>query len=139
MPFLLTVVFVVDFRASNRLNKWKSSLSAELEVTPMSATPHKLMLHLAYWWLFILLHRPFFYHKSRPILSTDREINHVEVTFVFLRLLARNLRNLIRFSYVVGLQNVLWIYYQLGAPSTHSVIAQSPSFKLSSPLVLCTS
>ena len=83
MLFLLIVASVVDLRGSVRLNEWKSSLSAELEITPRSqpsATPHKLMLHLAYWWLTILLHRPFFLRKSRPIQSTDREIDHVKVS-----------------------------------------------------------
>ena len=68
--------------ASTRLNEWKSSLTAELEITPKSqptATPHKLMLHLAYWWLTILLHRPFFLRKSRPMHNTNREIDHVKV------------------------------------------------------------
>jgi len=63
------------------LNMWKSSLTEDLDITPRSlltATPHKLMLHLAYWWLCILLHRPFFQRKSKPIRSTDREIDHVK-------------------------------------------------------------
>ncbi|KAF8152932.1 hypothetical protein B0H34DRAFT_677166 [Crassisporium funariophilum] len=65
-----------------KLNTWKGSLAPELEVTVKSrptATPHKLMLHLAYWWLFILLHRPFFHRKARPIYSADREIDHVKL------------------------------------------------------------
>lgn len=65
-----------------KLNMWYSSLCTELEITPSSlltATPHKLMLHLSYWWLFILLHRPFFHRKSRPIQNTDREIDHVKL------------------------------------------------------------
>jgi hypothetical protein len=67
---------------SVQLNNWKGALSADLEITVKSrptASPHKLMLHLAYWWLFILLHRPFFRRKSRPIASTDPEIDHVKV------------------------------------------------------------
>ena len=81
--FILIVASVVDLRASVRLNDWKSSLTAGLEITPKSqptATPHKLMLHLAYWWLTILLHRPFVLLKSRPIHRTDREIDHVKVS-----------------------------------------------------------
>ena len=44
------------------------------------------MLHLAYWWLFILLHRPFFRRKGRPIASMDREIDHVKVRLSVLSL-----------------------------------------------------
>jgi len=66
-----------------RLNMWRDSLSEELEITTarmrQAATPHKLMLHLAYWWLVILLHRPFFYRKPRPIHSTDSEIVHAKI------------------------------------------------------------
>lgn len=67
---------------SLKLNEWRQSLAPELEITVKSrptATPHQLMLHMAYWWLFILLHRPFFHRKARPIASTDREIDHVKV------------------------------------------------------------
>ncbi|KAH9474420.1 Nitrogen assimilation transcription factor nit-4 [Psilocybe cubensis] len=77
--------FAVDELISDidlKLNTWRGSLAPELEITVKSrptATPHKLMLHLAYWWLFILLHRPFFHRKSRPIYSTDREIDHVKL------------------------------------------------------------
>ncbi|KDR76970.1 hypothetical protein GALMADRAFT_95630 [Galerina marginata CBS 339.88] len=77
--------FVVDELISDidlKLNTWRGGLAPELEVTVKSrptATPHKLMLHLAYWWLFILLHRPFFHRKGRPIYSTDREIDHVKL------------------------------------------------------------
>ena len=86
MPFLLTTTYVVNLRTSTRLNIWKKSLSEDLEITPRSrltATPHKLMLHLAYWWLVILLHRPFFRRKSRPIHSADSEIDHVKVSSIF--------------------------------------------------------
>jgi hypothetical protein len=86
MQSLPKAVFVVDLRASVQLNVWKSSLTDDLDITPRSlltATPHKLMLHMAYWWLFILLHRPFFHRKSRPIHSMDREIDHVKVSNIF--------------------------------------------------------
>ncbi|PPQ63888.1 hypothetical protein CVT24_010355 [Panaeolus cyanescens] len=65
-----------------KLNTWKGSLPPELEITVKSrptATPHKLMLHLAYWWLFILLHRPFFYRKAKTIYTADSEIDHVKL------------------------------------------------------------
>ena len=56
--------------------------------------PHKQMLHLAYWRLTILLHRPFFLRKSRPIHSTDCEIDHVKVSTYLLQV-ARKLYNLL--------------------------------------------
>ncbi|KAF8802030.1 hypothetical protein BYT27DRAFT_6777102 [Phlegmacium glaucopus] len=62
-----------------QLNMWNDSLATELEITPFTATPHKLMLHLAYWWLSILLHRPFFHRKSRPIHSADPQVDHVKL------------------------------------------------------------
>lgn len=46
---------------------WREDLPSELKLTPSneaSALPHKLMMHLAYWWLLILLHRPF-YQRQR--------------------------------------------------------------------------
>ncbi|TFK73147.1 hypothetical protein BDN72DRAFT_247720 [Pluteus cervinus] len=62
------------------LNTWKSNLAPEVNITLQShktATPHRLMLHLAYWWLFILLHRPFFHRRGRPGHGT--EIDHVKL------------------------------------------------------------
>ena len=85
--FLLTVASVVNLRASARLNMWRDSLSEELAITSarskLTATPHKLMLHLAYWWLVILLHRPLFHRKSRPTQGMDSEIDHVKVSNIF--------------------------------------------------------
>ncbi|KAF8961449.1 hypothetical protein BDZ97DRAFT_1829377, partial [Flammula alnicola] len=49
------------FAVDELISEIEGSLAPELEITVKSrptATPHKLMLHLAYWWLFILLHRP---------------------------------------------------------------------------------
>ncbi|EDR01153.1 uncharacterized protein LACBIDRAFT_312485 [Laccaria bicolor S238N-H82] len=74
---LLTVFFI-----SIKLNTWKSSLSPEVDISIASrstATPHRLMLHLTYWWLFILLHRPFFHRRAKLIRSTDKEIDHVKL------------------------------------------------------------
>lgn len=74
---MLTAVF-----CSLNLNTWNNALAPELQITLKSrptATPHKLMLHLAYWWLFILLHRPFFRRKAHPIHTSDREIDHVKL------------------------------------------------------------
>ncbi|TDL25413.1 hypothetical protein BD410DRAFT_785348 [Rickenella mellea] len=50
------------------LTSWKLTLPAPLELTPENegtATPHKLMLHIAWWWLVILLHRPFCGTKTK--------------------------------------------------------------------------
>ncbi|KAF7366740.1 Zn(2)-C6 fungal-type domain-containing protein [Mycena sanguinolenta] len=38
--------------------------------------PQRLMLHLAYWWCFIVLHRPFFSRRAQPIQHSDREVDH---------------------------------------------------------------
>ena len=78
----LVLLYLGSFLCSLKLNTWRNELAPELEITVKSrstATPHKLMLHIAYWWLFILLHRPFF-RKNRPIYSTAREIDHVKVS-----------------------------------------------------------
>ncbi|KAF7440130.1 hypothetical protein PC9H_000474 [Pleurotus ostreatus] len=64
-----------------KLNAWKDALAQELDITQSNrgtATPHKIMLHLAHWWLFILLHRPF-YRRPRPIHSSEAEIDHVKL------------------------------------------------------------
>ncbi len=34
------------------------------------------MMHLLYWLMFILLHRPFFNRKARSVYSSEREIDH---------------------------------------------------------------
>ncbi|KAL5498884.1 hypothetical protein ACEPAH_1402 [Sanghuangporus vaninii] len=50
-----------------QLDAWRQDLPAELKLTPaneMTAPPHKLMLHTAFWWQHILLHRPF-YQRNR--------------------------------------------------------------------------
>ncbi|KAG2006997.1 nucleus protein [Coprinopsis cinerea AmutBmut pab1-1] len=65
-----------------QLNAWKDSLPPEADLTQKSrttATPHKLMMHLSYWWFFILLHRPYFHRKPRVIHSSDKEIDHVKL------------------------------------------------------------
>ncbi|KIY71692.1 hypothetical protein CYLTODRAFT_368800 [Cylindrobasidium torrendii FP15055 ss-10] len=62
-----------------RMHEWKSKLPPEVELnihTRATATPHRLMVHLSFWWTFILLHRPFFYQTK-----TDKEgsIDHVKL------------------------------------------------------------
>lgn len=37
------------------------------------------MLHLAYWWLYILLHRPF-YRRARSDNGSEKDIDHVKVS-----------------------------------------------------------
>lgn len=60
-----------------QLRTWKEYLPDEVDIMPANRStslPHRLMLHLAYWWLHILLHRPFYRreHSSRPsVVDTD--------------------------------------------------------------------
>ncbi|KAH8092517.1 hypothetical protein BXZ70DRAFT_1010830 [Cristinia sonorae] len=61
------------------LNTWKDSLSPEVDLTASSrpvALPHRMTLHLTYWWLLILLHRPF-YRRQR---GGAMDIDHVKLT-----------------------------------------------------------
>ncbi|KAL0945802.1 hypothetical protein HGRIS_012089 [Hohenbuehelia grisea] len=63
------------------LNTWKDELPPEIDnnlASRPTATPHKIMLHLAYWWLFILLHRPL-YRRPRPSHSSNAAIDHVKL------------------------------------------------------------
>lgn len=67
---------------SIQLNDWKDSLAPEVDLTAASrptALPHRLMLHASYWWLFILLHRPF-YRRAKSASSGGPEIDHVKVS-----------------------------------------------------------
>jgi hypothetical protein len=68
---------------SVELNSWKRRLPAEINITfsnQATALPHHLMLQLAYWWLFILLHRPF-YRRSRNSPPSEKLIDHVSVSY----------------------------------------------------------
>ncbi|TBU44341.1 hypothetical protein BD309DRAFT_1080110 [Dichomitus squalens] len=63
-----------------QLNNWKDSLPPDVDLTAASrpsALPHRLMLHLAYWWLLLLLHRPF-YRRAKSG-STGPDIDHVKL------------------------------------------------------------
>ena len=65
---------------SIQLNNWKDSLPPEVDLTAASrpnALPHRLMLHLAYWWLLLLLHRPFYRRPKSGSVGPD--IDHVKV------------------------------------------------------------
>ncbi|KAI0337043.1 hypothetical protein BDW22DRAFT_1433627 [Trametopsis cervina] len=60
------------------LNAWKDSLSPEVDLTAAtrpSAVPHRLSVHLMFWWLFILLHRPF-YRRTK---GSNVDIDHVKL------------------------------------------------------------
>ncbi|KAI0076969.1 hypothetical protein K474DRAFT_1561411, partial [Panus rudis PR-1116 ss-1] len=62
------------------LNAWKDALPPEIDLTASTrpvALPHRLTLHLAYWWLLILLHRPF-YRKTKAS-NPPSEIDHVKL------------------------------------------------------------
>ncbi|KAJ4490322.1 hypothetical protein J3R30DRAFT_3420874 [Lentinula aciculospora] len=64
-----------------QLHAWKGQLPAEIDITlanKTTSTPHKLVLHLSFWWTFILLHRPFFHRKKRSD-TTARDIDHVKL------------------------------------------------------------
>jgi hypothetical protein len=66
---------------SVELQEWKEQLSPEIDITLStrhSALPHRIMLHLAYWWLFILLHRPF-YRRAHLLCRGDQDIDHVKL------------------------------------------------------------
>lgn len=70
----------ISFSRSIELNTWKDSLSPEVDLTASSrpvALPHRMTLHLTYWWLLILLHRPF-YRRHR---GGAMDIDHVKVCF----------------------------------------------------------
>ncbi|CAK5284862.1 unnamed protein product [Mycena citricolor] len=65
-----------------KIHAWKSRLKPEVEINASNrdfATPHKLMLHCMYWWSFILLHRPFFHRKAKPMHGSDPEVDHVKL------------------------------------------------------------
>ncbi|EPQ54782.1 hypothetical protein GLOTRDRAFT_77517, partial [Gloeophyllum trabeum ATCC 11539] len=65
-----------------QLNGWKDALPKDLDLTHsnrITALPHRLMMHLAYWWCFILLHRPF-YRRPRPVHGTAvQDLDHVKL------------------------------------------------------------
>ncbi|KAJ7062681.1 hypothetical protein C8F01DRAFT_985817, partial [Mycena amicta] len=80
--FIYILLHFPDVHHSVQLHTWKSRLSPEVDITPLtreSSTPHRLMMHAAYWWCFILLHRPFFHRKARPAHGSDPEVDHVKL------------------------------------------------------------
>ncbi|KAF7348377.1 Zn(2)-C6 fungal-type domain-containing protein [Mycena sanguinolenta] len=80
----LNVTQVVDqvTKIDLKLNEWKSRLPPQLDITLVnraSSTPQRLMMHLAYWWCFITLHRPFFNRRIQAIQLSDPEVDHVKL------------------------------------------------------------
>lgn len=68
-------------RIDVQLNTWKDRVRPEVDITPSTratALPHRIMLLLAYWWLHILLHRPF-YRPSRARNQNDNVIDHAKL------------------------------------------------------------
>jgi len=133
---LLTMIFT-----SIKLNTWKSSLSPEVDIGIASrptATPHRLMLHLTYWWLFILLHRPFFHRRAKLIHSTDKEIDHVKVCIPLLCSI-KPITDIVLLSSASAPQKTSWSYSRLGIPSTHCDTHQSLSYRPSFQLEQYTS
>ncbi|KAJ7704480.1 hypothetical protein B0H17DRAFT_1039775 [Mycena rosella] len=64
------------------LNTWRSQLPPELDITVSSrakSTPQRLMLHCMFWCCSIVLHRPFFNRRARPVPVSDRAIDHVKL------------------------------------------------------------
>ncbi|KAF7360527.1 Zn(2)-C6 fungal-type domain-containing protein [Mycena venus] len=64
------------------LNNWKKRLPPQLDITlenRASSTPQRLLLHLAYWWCSLTLHRPFFNCMAQRIHHSDSEVDHIEL------------------------------------------------------------
>ncbi|KAG9106780.1 hypothetical protein FRC07_008740 [Ceratobasidium sp. 392] len=58
------------------LETWYNSLPEELLVSSRSSTrptPHVIVLNVAYWWLLMLLHRPFYARTIRPASHASAE------------------------------------------------------------------
>jgi hypothetical protein len=63
-----------------KLSSWKNDLPAEIDITKSSPSvpqPHQLMLHMTYYWLIILLHRPF-YRRRRSFEDLDGYTDHIK-------------------------------------------------------------
>jgi hypothetical protein len=75
----------VFFFHSVELSAWQDHLGpdvADSHSSRRTMLPHRLMLHISYWWLHILLHRPF-YRPVRPIHMTGKKIDHIKVRLIF--------------------------------------------------------
>jgi len=63
-----------------KLSSWKNDLPSELDISKSSPgvpQPHQLMLHMTYYWLVILLHRPF-YRRRRSTEDLDGCADHIK-------------------------------------------------------------
>ncbi|KAI9435378.1 hypothetical protein F5148DRAFT_1266632 [Russula earlei] len=63
-----------------KLSTWKNDLPSEIDISKSSPSvpqPHQLMLHMTYYWLIILLHRPF-YRRRRSFEDIDSYTDHVK-------------------------------------------------------------
>jgi hypothetical protein len=70
--------------SSAQLYFWKEQLPPDVDIdinlpTNLTATPHRIMLHLTYWQLFILLHRPFYQRKGIKS-NAEKNIDHVKAS-----------------------------------------------------------
>lgn len=63
-----------------KLSSWKNDLPSEIDISKSSPgvpQPHQLMLHMTYYWLIILLHRPF-YRRRRSFEDPDGYTDHIK-------------------------------------------------------------
>jgi hypothetical protein len=63
-----------------KLSTWKNDLPSEIDISKSSPgvpQPHQLMLHMTYYWLVILLHRPF-YRRRRSFEDPDGYTDHIK-------------------------------------------------------------
>ncbi|KAF8704692.1 Fungal specific transcription factor domain, partial [Rhizoctonia solani] len=59
------------------LDTWYNNLPESLTISARSATkplPHVIVLNIAYWWLLLLLHRPFYARTARSASNASTEI-----------------------------------------------------------------
>jgi hypothetical protein len=85
-----TIYVIIDTSLSLKLSSWKNELPSEIDISKSSSgvpQPHQLMLHLTYYWLIILLHRPF-YRRRRSCEDLEGYTDHVKVCAIsFMRFL----------------------------------------------------
>ncbi|KAI5116274.1 hypothetical protein M0805_009231 [Coniferiporia weirii] len=95
-----------------QLDKWRQDLPAELRVISSNesgAPPNKLMMHAAFWWQLILLHRPF-YHRYRAKSTTSdfsvARCNTAAREILNILRLWRKLYGTVRFSPITLIQTI---------------------------------
>ncbi|KAK7042484.1 Zn(2)-C6 fungal-type domain-containing protein [Favolaschia claudopus] len=82
LPTIDWMLFSKSKSRKLKLNNWKSQLPPQVDMTPANrakSTPHRLMLHIAYWWCYIGIHRPFFGRRPQPKAQSDRSLDHVKL------------------------------------------------------------